>query len=67
MDVTEYVDDLTLGHAGDDWFNADILAAATDHVIEALEKELNLEVSAAKSVVTASTEIQAVNASMLKQ
>ena len=28
LDLTEFVDDLTLGHAGEDWYNTDILAAA---------------------------------------
>ena len=63
LDLTEYVDDLTLGHAGKDWFNTDVLAAATDHVIETLEKGLGLEVSATKSVVTASSEKQALDIS----
>ena len=51
---------MTLGHAGPGWFNTDIVAAAANHVIEALEKLLGLEVSATKSVVTASTEKHAI-------
>jgi hypothetical protein len=36
VDLTEYVDDLTLGHAGPDWFVTDVLASATDFVIDIL-------------------------------
>jgi len=58
LDLTEFVDDLTLGQAGPSWFNVDILTSATDHVINKLEKGLDLEVSAVKSVVVASTRKQ---------
>ena len=55
------MDDLTFGHVAEDSFNTDILAEATNHVITAFEKALNLEVSETKSVVTASTEKQALD------
>jgi hypothetical protein len=59
LDITEYVDDLTLGQAGPSWFNVDTLSSATDYVIDRLQNDLELEVSAAKSVVVASTRKQA--------
>ena len=58
MDLTEYVDDLALGHARPSWFSADILASATDHVIAALEGKLNRVVSTTKSVVLTKTHIR---------
>ena len=59
VDLTEYVDDLTLGHSGPGWFITDILASATDYVIGILGKRLGLEVSAKMSAVTASAPKQA--------
>ena len=58
LDLTEFVDDLTLGQAGPSWFNVDILSSATDYVIDRPQNDLDLEVSAAKSVVVASTRKQ---------
>jgi len=55
IDLTEYVDDLTLGQAGPGWFVVDILASATNFIIEWLEGKLQLTISRDKSVVTAST------------
>ena len=55
LDLTEYVDDLTLGQAGPEWFVSDILASATEFVIDILQNRLELTVSATKSAVLASS------------
>ena len=55
LDLTEYVDDLTIGQAGPTWFIGDIIASATDFVIDILENQLGLTVSATKSAVVASS------------
>jgi len=55
LDLSEYVDDLTIGQAGPGWWVADILASATEFVIDILQVRLQLSVSATKSAVVGST------------
>ena len=45
LDLTEYVDDLTLGQSGPSWWVPDVIASATDFVIDILENRLGLIVS----------------------
>ena len=48
-----------MGHAGPDWFVTDVLASATEFVIDILENRLGLQVSPTKSNVIASSTKQA--------